>query len=85
MPTTTRLAATPSANDLRCEVLFASRLQPSDDPTADMVARAISRTVQQFGIAGCLDQMAQEFGDHPDTAVTRMRWVRQLAARAAVG
>jgi len=22
--------------------------------------------------------MAQEFGDHPDAAATRMRWVRQL-------
>ncbi|HEV2255857.1 MAG TPA: hypothetical protein VGS06_22140 [Streptosporangiaceae bacterium] len=27
--------------------------------------------------------MAQEFGDHPHEAATRMRWVRQLAARAA--
>jgi hypothetical protein len=28
--------------------------------------------------------VAQEFGDHPDTAVTRMRWARDLAA-AAIG
>jgi hypothetical protein len=25
--------------------------------------------------------MAQEFGDHPDAAATRMRWVRQLIAQ----
>jgi hypothetical protein len=26
--------------------------------------------------------MAQEFGDHPDAAAGRMRWVRQLAHAA---
>jgi len=25
--------------------------------------------------------MAQEFGDHPDAAARRMRWVRQLIAQ----
>ena len=25
--------------------------------------------------------MAQEFGDHPDVAAARMRWVRRLASR----
>ena len=62
----------------RCPALFCSRLQPSDAPDADSVATAISRAVQQFGIGGCAGQMAQEFGDHPDAAATRMRWVRQL-------
>jgi hypothetical protein len=27
-------------------------------------------------------QLAQEFGDHPGAAVTRMSWVRQLASAA---
>ena len=62
----------------RCQALFSSGLQPSDAPTADMVATAISRAVQQFGAGGCAGRMAQEFGDHPEAAVTRMRWVRQL-------
>jgi hypothetical protein len=26
--------------------------------------------------------MAQEFGDHPEVAARRMRWVRQLTAQA---
>jgi hypothetical protein len=60
--------------------LFSSGLQPSDAPTADMVATAISRAVQQFGLGGCAGRMAQEFGDHPDAAARRMRWVRQLIA-----
>ena len=65
----------------RCQALFCSGLQPSDAPTAGMVAVAISRAVRQFGIGGCAGQMAQEFGDHPDAAARRMRWVRQLLAQ----
>jgi hypothetical protein len=62
------------------DALFASALQPSDTPTADMVADAITGALQQFGIGGCISRMAQEFGDHPDAAAERMRWARQLAA-----
>jgi hypothetical protein len=67
-------------NEAVCEALFASTLQPSEAPTAEAVAAAIGRTVRQFGPAGCASQVAQEFGDHPDTACERMRWVRQLAS-----
>jgi len=66
-------------HDARCEALFASGLQRSDTPTAEAVAEAISRTVRQFGLRGCASRMAQEFGDHPETAADRMRWVRRLA------
>ena len=62
----------------RCPALFCSGLQPSDAPDAGMVAAAISGAVRQFGIGGCAGRMAQEFGDHPDAAASRMRWVRQL-------
>src|SRR5690348_2806266 len=61
--------------------LFASALQRSDAPTAGMAAAAITVTVRRFGIEGCLDRMAQEFGDHPDTAAARMRWICQLTAQ----
>ena len=82
MPTATQITLTPlDQNGVRCQALFSSTLQTSDTPTADMVATAISRAVQQFGIGGCAGQMAQEFGDHPDAAATRMRWVRQLIAQ----
>jgi len=82
--TTAQLAATRlNLNAARCEALFASGLQPSDAPTADMVAEAINCTVQQVGISGCVGKMAQEFGDHPDAAADRMRWVRQFAGWAA--
>jgi hypothetical protein len=62
-----------------CEALFASGLQPSDAPTAAAVAEAITVTMRQFGIPGCVGRVAQEFGDHPEAAAERMRWVRRLA------
>ena len=82
MPTATQITVTQlDMTGGRCQALFCSGLQPSDAPTADMVTAAISRAVQQFGIGGCDGQMAQEFGDHPDAAARRMRWVRQLLAQ----
>ena len=58
--------------------LFASSLQRSDAPTADVVAEAIRVAVRQLGADGCTSRMAQEFGDHPEAAAERMRWVRSL-------
>jgi hypothetical protein len=29
-----------------------------------------------IGIRGCAGLMAQEFGDHPEAAAARVRWVR---------
>lgn len=66
-------------NETVCEALFASSLQPSDAPTAEAVAAAIGRTVRQLGSLGCASHVAQEFGDHPEMACERMRWVRELA------
>ena len=51
MPTTTQLAMTRlNVTDAQCEALFASGLQRSDAPTADMVAETISCSVRQLGI-----------------------------------
>jgi len=72
-----------NVDDARCEALFASALQRSDAPSAESVAAAISHAVRRLGIRGCVNRMAQEFGDHPQAAAERMRWVRQLAAAAA--
>ena len=82
MATTAQLAMT-RLDEAQCEALFASGLQPSDAPNARMVAAAITRAVRQFGAGGCAGQMAQEFGDHPDTAARRMRGVRQLVQATA--
>ncbi len=81
MPTTTQFALTRlNVNDARCLALFASGLQPSDAPTAETVTHAINHAIRRLGVRGCIARMAQEFGDHPDTAATRMRWAGQLTA-----
>jgi hypothetical protein len=36
--------------------------------------------VRGIGIHGCVSRMAEEFGDHPDAAAERMRWICQVAA-----
>jgi hypothetical protein len=65
---------------IHAEALFASHLQPSDAPDACLVQQIIAETLHRFGRKGCAERVAQEFGDHPETAVSRMCW-----ARAAVG
>ena len=66
----------------RADALFASALQRSDEPSPGQVRRAIAAAVVAYGGSGCVARVAQAFGEHPETAVTRMRWARTLAARA---
>jgi hypothetical protein len=66
-----------SATDVRCAI-FASGLQQSEHPSADMVAAAINAVVADLGLTGCRCRMAQEFGDHPDAAWERMQWAGEL-------
>jgi hypothetical protein len=65
-------------NTVRSEALFVSILQRSDGPDARQVQQAIAQAVRAFGSRGCAARVAQEYGDHPETAVTRMRWARQV-------
>jgi hypothetical protein len=69
----------PTVDDVRCEALFVSGLQRSEALTASIVEGSISCALLRFGTQGCVSRMAQEFGDHPQEAAERMRWVRQLA------
>ncbi len=74
-----------NVNNARCAALFASGLRQSDPPTADELTSWISAAVRRFGVAGCVSRMAQEFGDHPEAAACRMRWIRQLVATIGCG
>ena len=69
-----------TVTNARRVALFTSGLQPSDAPTAETVVAAITCAIRQFGIHGCVRRMAQEFGDHPEAAAERMRWICQLAS-----
>ena len=66
----------------RADALFASPLQRSDEPSAQQVRHAIATAISAYGVPGCAARVAQDYGDHPETALTRMRWVRQLALTA---
>lgn len=69
-----------SIESARCRALFVSPLQESEPHDAERVRAEIVRAIQAFGGRGCAALMAQEFGDHPERAVARMRWVRRTVA-----
>ena len=64
-------------DDVRCEALFASHLQRSQEPTAEVIRETVNATVHRLGESGCAELVAQEFGEHPDCAIGRMRWARE--------
>lgn len=61
----------------RAEALFCSQVQPSEKPGRVQVSESIAAQIRIRGSHGCACQVAREFGDHPETAVARMRWARQ--------
>jgi hypothetical protein len=71
-----------SIGAIRADALFVSELQRGDHPSTREVRQAVAAAVEAFGQRGCAGRVAQEFGDHPETAVTRMRWARQVAGQA---
>jgi hypothetical protein len=67
---------------LQADALFVSGLQRRDEPSVGQVWQAIAVTIRVFGRSGCAGRVAQEFGDHPETAVIRMSWARAVARAA---
>lgn len=85
VPAFVRATKSDTLEKTRVEALFASPLQRSDQATPDAVRGAVTDTVRRHGSQGCTALVAQEFGEHPETAVGRMRWaltaVRQAYTR----
>ncbi|WP_203678176.1 hypothetical protein, partial [Actinoplanes siamensis] len=69
-------------DDVLTEALFASDLQRSQEPTAELIREAVTATVSRLGASECAALVAQEFGEHPDCALGRMRWARTAVRRA---
>lgn len=67
------------------DAVFASGLQRRDEPSAGQVRQAVDLAIRAFGCSGCAGRVAQEFGDHPETAVLRMRWASGIAREAFAG
>ena len=69
----------PGTSAVWADALFVSVLQRSEKPSAGQVRKAIAAAVRAYGGLGCVQRVAQEFGDHPEAAVNRMRWARAVA------
>ena len=67
------------------DALFVSALQRFEQPSEHQIRQAVAEVVRTFGPGGCAERVAQEFGDHPDSAVSRMRWARARAAEVFRG
>ncbi|NMO55130.1 hypothetical protein HH310_28580 [Actinoplanes sp. TBRC 11911] len=68
--------------DIRSEALFASNLQRSQHPTVESIRAVVNSTVDRLGQRRCSEVVAQEFGEHPDCALDRMRWARRAVRLA---
>jgi hypothetical protein len=74
-----------SISTARADALFASALQRSDRPSAEQVREAIAAAIRAYGARGCAARVAQAYGEHPETAVTRMRWARATVTGTFTG
>jgi hypothetical protein len=65
------------------EALFISSLQPSQHPSRDQIVAAIRVSLREHGgVKGCAGEAAAEYGEHPETSVSRMRWALAAVAEA---
>ncbi|MDG6100813.1 hypothetical protein Daura_02250 [Dactylosporangium aurantiacum] len=67
---------------VRAEALFASTLQMSQGAADADVRAAVTMTLRRIGVQGCVSRVATEFGDHPETASTRMKWALRMIRHA---
>lgn len=69
-----------TVTDFTAEAIFASDLQPSRPVTPAEAWAAVTAAITRHGAQGCVEILAREYGDHPETAAPRMRFARELAA-----
>jgi hypothetical protein len=75
--------AYPGIGAFWADAVFVSGLRYCDEPSAGQVRQAVAAAIRTFGCSGCAGRVAQEFGDHPETAVIRMRWARGVVREAS--
>jgi hypothetical protein len=69
----------------QADAVIGSGLQRCDELSGRKVRQVVAGAIQTFGRSGCAGRAAQELGDHPETAVIRMRWARAVARTAFAG
>jgi hypothetical protein len=70
------------AEAVRTDALFLSHIQVSQEPSPEVIRAAVTDAVHRFGEQRCAELVAQEFGEHPDCAIGRMRWARSAVRLA---
>ena len=79
------MTATVESDSVRCAALFVAAHQRDRIVGTQAVREAIDRTIGEFGATECAARVAEEFGNHPDTAVSRMRWARAVVEQTFPG
>lgn len=64
----------------RAGAVFVSTLEPSSRATVREIRQVITSVVRAHGCKAVAARVAQEYGDHPDTAARRMEWARYIVA-----
>ena len=72
-----------SIGAVQADAVFESGLQRCDNPSVGQLWQAVAAAIEAYGCPGCAGPAAQEFGDHPETAVVWMRWARAVAREAS--
>lgn len=69
----------------RADAIFLSELSAHETHTASELLAAIHETTARCGGQRACDvACAYEYGEHPETAIPRMRWAHELAARLPI-
>lgn len=65
----------------RAEALFASTLSACEPHDRAELKAAIAAAVRDYhGVRGCVAEVAQAYGEHPQQAAQRMRWAREAVS-----
>src|SRR5262249_51184045 len=63
----------------RAEALFTSAISAGSRPSPAEVNHAIRHALARYGgVRSCATEVAFAYGDHPETAASRMRWARTV-------
>jgi hypothetical protein len=65
-----------------CMALFVSDTPKAYYLDDTAVRDTVDRTLERLGPDECYARAAQEFGDHPEMALDRITWARELCSRA---
>ncbi|GAA4244548.1 hypothetical protein [Dactylosporangium darangshiense] len=73
---------THAVDPVLCMALFVSDASQTSDLDNGTIRDVVARTLEQLGPNECYARAAEVFGDHPETALGRITWARELCSRA---